>query len=498
MWVKNLLVMVIILLLCGYCATAGDKDKIRQPMVAGSFYPADPAELKTMVDQFIAHTGSHKISGRIMAIISPHAGYIYSGHVAAEGYSLLKGSGIKRVIVIGPSHIEAFSGVAVYNGNAYQTPLGIIPVDMTFVRQLTGKNKLLMLSSEGHETKQMGRGEHSLEVQLPFLQRALHKFTLVPIIMGDQAYETCRSLGLALASTIHDSTTLIVASSDLSHFHSYEEAKQLDARVTGSVCDLDYFNLSRSLQAGLCEACGGGPIISTMIACEAMGADKARLLKYANSGDVPPGDHSRVVGYASMALIKSSNKTVKPAASFSLSEKEQQQLLKIARNAVELRIKEGDVLNLNEDYEDDLLQDRAAFVTLKINDQLRGCIGCTSPVGPLNRTVRNMAISAATQDPRFRQVSKEELNSLTYEISVLSPFRKVLDLNRIKVGIDGLLVKKGDRSGLLLPQVPVEQGWDRQTFIEQTCHKAGLPTNAWKDKDTDIFSFTAFVFGEKK
>ena len=187
MWVKNLLVMVIILLLCGYCATAGDKDKIRQPMVAGSFYPADPAELKTMVDQFIAHTGSHKISGRIMAIISPHAGYIYSGHVAAEGYSLLKGSGIKRVIVIGPSHIEA-----------------------EFEDKLITPDKLLMLSSEGHETKQMGRGEHSLEVQLPFLQRALHEFTLVPIIMGDQAYETCRSLGLALASTIHDSTTLIV------------------------------------------------------------------------------------------------------------------------------------------------------------------------------------------------------------------------------------------------------------------------------------------------
>ena len=170
--------------------------------------------------------------------------------------------------------------------------------------------------------------------------------------------------------------------------------------------------------------------------------------------------------------------------------------MKIARDAVELRIREGDVLNLDGEPEEKLLQDRAAFVTLKINNRLRGCIGCTSPAGPLNQTVRNMAISAATQDPRFRPVTKDELKLLTYEISVLSPFRRILDIDKIEVGRHGLLVKKGNRSGLLLPQVPVEQGWDRQTFIEQTCRKAGLPTDAWKDEDTDIFGFTAFVFGE--
>ena len=133
---------------------------------------------------------------------------------------------------------------------------------------------------------------------------------------------------------------------------------------------------------------------------------------------------------------------------------------------------------------------------LKINHQLRGCIGYTSPVKPLHQTVRDVAIQAATQDPRFRPVTKDELKVLTYEISVLSPFRKILNTERIEVGVHGLLVKKGNRSGLLLPQVPVEQGWDRQTFIEQTCRKAGLPLDAWKDPETDIFGFTAFVFGE--
>jgi AmmeMemoRadiSam system protein B/AmmeMemoRadiSam system protein A len=495
---KYLLMNVIVLSLCNQCATAENKDKVREPMVAGSFYPADPDELSSMIDQFLNNAGSHSISGQIQAIISPHAGYIYSGHVAAEGYALIRSKDIKRVIVISPTHVEAFRGAAIYDGDVYETPLGKIPVDKDFAAQLVKKNGLLVLSSKGHETKRMGRGEHALEVQLPFLQRALGEFKLVPIIMGDQEYETCRALGLALAKEIQDYKTLIVASSDLSHFHSYAEAKQLDAKITSSVREWDYFNLYRNLKSGLCEACGGGPIISAMVAAESMGATEARLLKYANSGDIPAGDKSQVVGYASMALIRSSGTSSQNEKPFSLSEKEQQQLLKIARDAVEFRIKEGDVINLDKFYESSLLNDRAAFVTLKINHQLRGCIGYTSPVSPLLQTVRDVAIQAATQDPRFQPVTKDELKLLTYEISVLSPFRKILDINKIEVGVHGLLVKKGNRSGLLLPQVPVEQGWDRQTFIEQTCRKAGLPLDAWKDAETDIFGFTAFVFGEKE
>ena len=493
---KYFLMIVFVLTFCTQCAKAENKTRVREAMVAGSFYPADPAELKSAVDQYLANTASHSISGQVMAIISPHAGYVYSAHVAAEGYALLRGKDIKRVIVIAPTHVEAFRGVSVYDGDAYVTPLGRIPVDKEFASQLSQKNSLLMLSSKGHETKRMGRGEHALEVQLPFLQRTLAQFNLVPIIMGDQEYETCRVLGLALADLIKDDKTLIVASSDLSHFHSYGEAKQLDSKVINSVLEWDYFNLHRNLQSGICEACGGGPIITAMIACETMGANEAKLLKYANSGDIPEGDKSRVVGYTSIALIKSNDKTNKKEESFSLSKKEQQQLMEIAKEAVELRMKVGDVLKLDKTYEANLLQDRAAFVTLKINHQLRGCIGYTSPISPLIETVRNAAIQAATQDPRFRAVSTDELKSLSYEISVLSPFRKILDLNKIEVGVHGLLVKKGSYTGLLLPQVPVEQGWDRQTFIEQTCRKAGLPLDAWKDTETDIFGFTAFVFGE--
>jgi AmmeMemoRadiSam system protein B/AmmeMemoRadiSam system protein A len=495
-FLKYFLLIVFILSFCTQCATAENKTKVRKPMVAGGFYPADPTELKSVIDQFLENSKIHSISGQVQAIIAPHAGYIYSGHVAAEGYAILKGKDIKRVVVISPTHIEAFRGAAIYDGDAYETPLGIIPVDKEFSDQLSKKNNLLILSSKGHETKRMGRGEHALEVQLPFLQRSLGDFKLVPIIMGDQEYETCRALGLALADLIQDDKTLIVASSDLSHFHSYDEAKRLDSKVTSSVQEWDYFNLHRNLQSGLCEACGGGPIISAMIATESNGANEARLLKYANSGDIPNGDKSRVVGYASIALIKSNDKTDKNEKLFSLSKKEQQQLIQIARDAVEYRIKEGDVLKLDKSYEANLLQDRAAFVTLKINHQLRGCIGYTSPISPLCQTVRDAAIQAATQDPRFRPVKEDELKLLTYEISVLSPFRRVLDTDKIEVGRHGLLIKKGEYVGLLLPQVPVGQNWDRQTFIEQTCRKAGLTIDAWKDTNTDIFSFTAFVFGE--
>ena len=494
---KYFYMIITILLFCTSCASADDEEKIRKPMVAGSFYPANSVELKTMIDQLLSGADLHSISGQVLALISPHAGYIYSGHVAAEGYALLKDRNIDRVIVISPTHIEAFRGAAIYDGNAYETPLGKIPVDKDFTARLVKKDGLLILSSKGHESKRIGRGEHALEVQLPFLQRTLGDFKLVPIIMGDQEYGTCRALGLALADLIQDDKTIIVASSDLSHFHSYIDAKQLDAKVTRSVLEWDYFNLLRNLQSGQCEACGGGPIISAMIAAEALGATEAKLLKYANSGDIPAGEKSRVVGYASMALIKSPDSASKNESPFSLTEKEQKQLMAIARNAVEFRINEGDVLVLDKSYEVGLLQDRGAFVTLKINHQLRGCIGYTSPIKPLHQTVRDVAIQAATQDPRFRPITKDELKLLTYEISVLSPFRKIMDLENIKVGTHGLLVKKGNRSGLLLPQVPVEQGWDRQTFIEQTCRKAGLPLDAWKDAETDIFAFTAFVFGEK-
>jgi AmmeMemoRadiSam system protein B/AmmeMemoRadiSam system protein A len=495
MQLKIIITCIFTLFIYNTCASIKDVGEIRPAMVAGSFYPADPAELKTTVDFFISNANSTEIHGQIKAIIVPHAGYIFSGPVAARAYACLKGQNINRVIIISPSHIASFEGASVYNGKAYETPLGKVPVDIDFAKELTKKSRYIYSSSKGHNKNYRGRGEHAIEVQLPFLQRVLNEFKIVPIVMGDQQYETCRALGLAQAELIHDNKTLIIASSDLSHYHSYEEAKNLDTKFIQSVQDWDYFNLSRNLQTGVCEACGGGPVIAAMIASEAMGADEAKLLKYANSGDTPAGEKSRVVGYAAMALIETTDSVNKKGLSFSLKESEQNRLLNIARQAVEMKVKGNNVFSLDQHLEPGLLEDRGAFVTLEINGHLRGCIGYTSPVKPLAETVRDAAIQAATGDPRFRPVSEEELPLLHYSISVLSSFNKITP-EKIIIGTHGLLIRKGNNAGLLLPQVAIEQNWDRETFLEHTCQKAGLPNDAWKDADTDIFGFTAFVFGE--
>jgi len=238
-----------------------------------------------------------------------------------------------------------------------------------------------------------------------------------------------------------------------------------------------------------------------MIAAERLGAHHAQLLKYANSGDVT-GDKSRVVGYGALAIVaekdKENKKHTHKAADFSLTPAEKQELLKIARQSVEIAVREKKVLPVPDNEPEALRNARGAFVTLKEHGDLRGCIGYMSPVKPLAETVRDVAAFAALEDRRFRPVSESELPLLQYEISVLSPLHKVDDINQIHVGQHGLLIREGDYEGVLLPQVPTEQGWNRDTFLEQVCVKAGLPEKAWKNDDADLFMFTALVFGEPK
>jgi AmmeMemoRadiSam system protein A len=254
--------------------------------------------------------------------------------------------------------------------------------------------------------------------------------------------------------------------------------------------------MSRNFQSQVWEACGGAPIVAAMIYAERMGANEARVLKYENSGDVT-GDHSRVVGYSADVFVKTSNgkATVAP---FSLTEQEKSELLALARKSVEYVVQTGDAYEPPASADAMLNQERGAFTTLTVSSALRGCIGYTSATKPLYLTVRDTATLAAMRDPRFQPVTASELPSLAYEISVLSPLRRVTDVQQIKVGEHGLLMKNGKSEGLLLPQVPVEQKWERQTFLEQTCLKARMDSNCWKDDDTDIFAFTAVVFGEHK
>ena len=479
--------------------------KVRPPAVAGAFYPGDAKELEKTLDGFLAKATVAPIEGTLVAITAPHAGYEFSGQVAAHSFALLKGRKFARVVVISPCHIEAFPFSAIYDGDAYSTPLGTIPVDKEFAQKLAAQNSLIKMSGRGHGIVE-GRAEHSLEVELPFLQRVLGEFKLVPIVMGDQNYEMERALGVALAKLIQQGRpkgsaeqpdTLIVASSDLSHFHPYEDAVRLDRKTLNALAEYDYFNMSQNFQRGIWEACGGGPIVAAMIAAERLGANRAQVLKYANSGDVT-GDKSRVVGYGAAAFTIEKTKRSTKGAALSLSGAEKAALMKIAKASVLAAVKERNVYQATSNGIAVLEQDRGAFVTLNKHGQLRGCIGYISPMKPLFMTVRDVAAAAALEDPRFRPVELRELGDITYDVSVMSPLRRVIDLKQIKVGEHGLVVWKGDKEGLLLPQVPVEQKWDRMTFIEQTCVKAGLPTDAWKDEGTDIFMFTALVFGEQR
>lgn len=477
-----------------------DAPKVRQAAVAGSFYPADPKELSGMIDGLLAQVSGPAVTDPILAAVAPHAGYPYSGPVAAYTYAALKGRKYSRVVIIAPTHYVAFDFTSVYDGDAYATPLGNVQVDKAFAQRLVKMDASIRFSGEGHDPTPAG-GEHAVEVELPWLQTVLGSFEIVPIVMGDQSYENSRALGVALAKLIQSEAnpgdTLVLASSDLSHYHTYDDAVKIDHKTLNALRSWDYFSMSRNFNTRIWEACGGAPIVAAMIYAERMGATQARVLKYENSGDVTGDSSHGVVGYSADVFVKASGGKAEETP-FSLTDVEKKDLLALARKSVESVVGKDVLYEPPASADANLNQERGAFVTLTIAGQLRGCIGYTAPIKPLTMTVRDTATHAALHDPRFSPVTAAELPRLEYEISVLSPMRRVTDVQQIKVGENGLLMKSGDNEGLLLPQVPVEQKWDRQTFLEQTCRKAGMAPGCWKDENTDIFSFTAVVFNEHK
>jgi AmmeMemoRadiSam system protein B/AmmeMemoRadiSam system protein A len=476
----------------------------RKPAVAGQFYPGDPVTLSRQITDFFKNAKKEPVPGKIIALIAPHAGYMYSGQVAAHAFKLLEGLSYETVVVISPSHIAYFQGASVYNGGAYETPLGVIPMDTSVGGEMADANERVFLSTKGHGFVGM-RGEHALEVELPFLQVVLGKFKLVPIVIGDQDWATCEALAEALIKTLKGKSVLIVASSDLSHFHPYDEAVKLDNIVIEHVDSFDPEGLFSDLAAGTCEACGGSPIASTMLAAKGLGANKAKVLKYANSGDVT-GDRSGVVGYMAAVIYDSQAKPEggkksekeKVGVEAGLSEKDKETLMHIARTTIEHKVKGKEPPEFEVDSPI-LKEKRGAFVTIHKHGRLRGCIGYIEAIKPLYITIQEMAEAAALNDPRFPPVSSEELPLLDLEISVLTPLRRIKDVNEIQIGKHGIVLKKGYHQGVFLPQVATEQGWDRITFLNEICFKAGIhDKNCWKAKDAEIYIFSAEVFEEKK
>jgi AmmeMemoRadiSam system protein A len=372
----------------------------------------------------------------------------------------------------------------------------VVPLDRELAVALKEREGRIRYVAEAHTQ------EHSLEIQLPFLQVVLPNIKIVPLVMGDQDFATCQWLSEAVADCLGDKSVLVVASSDLSHFYPYNEAKRLDQVVLDKVTEFDPRGLSDSLAGGRCEACGGGPMVTAMLVSRRLGANKSRVLHYANSGDVT-GDRSSVVGYMAAAFWANLKKPLRNKADdrrvgvdLGLSSEEKSQLLRLARAVIEARCRGEQVADSQVDSPV-LNEHRGAFVTLRKQGKLRGCIGEIHGRQPLVTTIAEMAKAAAFHDPRFPPVEQEELAQLDLEISVLTPLRQISDAEEIVVGKHGIYMKRGSRAGLLLPQVATEWGWDRTAFLEHTCTKAGLAEEAWKDKKTQIYIFSADIFSSE-
>jgi len=486
---------------------------VRKPVVAGQFYTADPLALRKEIESYMAGAETDDApAGEVVAIVSPHAGYMYSGGVAAHGYRLVRGKQYETVVVIAPSHVEYFDFCSVFAGDAYLTPLGEIPIDLKTVELITSKHELVRKSEKGHSYSRLGRGEHSLEVQLPFLQVALGEFELVPIVMGSQDHDCVQALGETLGEVLSGRNVLIVASTDLSHFHSDSRAKSLDGVFTEALERFDPEVMYESVRGKKAEACGGGPTIAAMIAAKMLGATVCSVLDYATSGDVT-GDRSSVAGYVSAAMIRASGRSRRAGRGsrnaeestdsrkgpfdIGLTPDDKAYLLRLARRTIESAFDE-EAADLPPHPSTVLDKPCGAFVTLSKQGKLRGCIGYIEAVKPLRETIVEMATSAAFKDWRFPPVRQSELDEIEIEISVLSPLHRIDDPSVIEVGTHGIIISRGGSRGLLLPQVAVEWNWDRETFLRQTCVKAGLPDDAWTKDGTRIDIFSADIFSEKE
>ncbi|MBF0530752.1 MAG: AmmeMemoRadiSam system protein B, partial [Deltaproteobacteria bacterium] len=436
-----------------------------RPMVlAGTWYPEAAKELSDLVQQYLKQVKPPAVTAKPQALIVPHAGYAYSGQVAAYGYSLLKNQDYETVVLIGPSHRARFTGAAL-DFRDYQTPLGGIKLDQAMAQSLVDRSAgMIVVRSDVHAQ------EHCLEIQMPFIQTVLPKARIVPIIMGSQDLTACRAVAKTLTDVVRGRKVLLLASSDLSHFYTGDQAKTMDGKLIDKVKADDPLGLHQMLSAGEVEACGGGPIVAIMLAAQALGAGQATILKYAHSGDVT-GDNSRVVGYLAAALSAArfsksgapdgisddQNRKVgtwslgtifstiawagqSPAGvDLGLSANDQRRLLTIARETITSALDNKDY-SLPANLPSSLKDRRGAFVTLKRNGELRGCIGQVTSDRPLAETVSAMAIQAAFHDPRFPRLAKEEIPGLSLEISVLTPFEPVKDVKEIQVGRHGLMI----------------------------------------------------------
>jgi AmmeMemoRadiSam system protein B/AmmeMemoRadiSam system protein A len=466
----------------------------RKPVVAGRFYEGDKKALEAEVKKYLSPQSENKHLKDVAALIVPHAGYVFSGKVAGMGYKVLDPEKeIKNVFVIGSSHHVYFDGASVYNRGDYLTPLGRVEVNKEIADDLIVSSKHFSFNPDAHSK------EHSIEVQLPFLQVQLHKpFKIVPIVLGTQDSYVCRQLAKELKKYFV-SGNLFVISSDFSHYPDYETAVDVDKHTADAIMSNNPDKLIKAVkdvkkrhnQNLLTGLCGWTSVLTLMYMTEGNKDIEYKHLGYMNSGDTPYyGDKNRVVGYNAIAVVKKCSDS-----DFTLTEEQKKLLLDVARDELAgITGAKSDIKLPPEDVLDKELGAHAgAFVSLYNNGQLRGCIGQFIGNKPLWRTVREMTDASATRDTRFYPVRKDEFKDVKIEISVLTPLKKINDISEIELGKHGIYIKKGYYTGTFLPQVATKTGWTLEEFLGHCARdKAHIGWDGWKD--AEIYTYEAIVF----
>jgi len=472
--------------------------RVRLPAVAGLFYPAEKQALSKTIDGLLEQAPENHVP-RLKGLVCPHAGYPYSGPTAASAYKTLVGRDVHTVIILAASHYAMFQGVSVPNVDAYQTPLGIVPISEK-AKQLLKLSPFVLeprclvqrpgwwrqapkpAPPDGEDTPETW--EHSVEVQVPFLQEVLKDFKILPVVFGEADPE---QVARALAGILDDKT-VVLASSDLSHYHTYDEARKLDARCVKAICDLDLDEMKEQ------EACGKLPILTLMHLAKLKNWT-ARLLDSRNSGDTS-GEKDRVVGYTAIAFCEPAQSGYSPA--------DKKFLLDVARRTLKSVATGGELPKVDAaDVAENLKKTKACFVTLTEAGSLRGCIGHIQPQEALYQAVIHNAESAARHDPRFSPVRADEVDKIKIEVSVLTePQPLHFDspeelLNKLRPQQDGVVLRIGWHSATFLPQV-WEQIPDKVEFLNRLSQKAGCESSAWRDKDTSVLTYHVEAFHESE
>jgi MEMO1 family protein len=467
--------------------------KTREAQFAGQFYPGSKVELTNQLKSFFEEAkkpGPDSDKNQyLQAIIVPHAGYVFSGQVAATAFNRIpENADYKRIFVLASSHRYSFNGAAVYCSGNYKTPLGEIKVDNTLSKELVNNSAWFLDHPEAHEN------EHSLEVQLPFLQHKLgNHFLLMPIIMGTHDPEICKKIAEVLKPWL-TSENLWVISTDFSHYPDYDDACKVDELTASAICS----NQPEKLQSVLKEnrklnignlatsLCGWTSVLTLLYMTENQNYTFEKIY-YQNSGDSKKyGSKNRVVGYWSIAVYDKQKE-------FAISEKEKKELLQKARNSIAGFVKTGKKGTPVPPKSSGILNEiTGAFVSIYVDGKLRGCIGGFARENTLNDVVQQMAVSASC-DRRFSSIEPEELDKMELEISVLSPLKKIESINEIELGKHGVYIKKDINTGTFLPQVAAKTGWNLEEFLGHCSRdKAGIGWDGWKD--ADIFIYEAIVF----